>query len=135
MSQAHSPSETARAFYTALESGQNGDDLRPLLTEDVVFVEHPNLVKPAGGTSRLDEILAGSRAGAALLAKQTYRVHSVIEHGDTAVVRATWTGEIGVERGPFRKGQVLTAHITQFVTTRHGRISAIETYDCYVPFK
>jgi hypothetical protein len=31
-------------------------------------------------------------------------------------------------------GQQLRAHIAQFVSTRDGRISKIETYDCYEPF-
>jgi len=36
--------------------------------------------------------------------------------------------------GPFREGQVLTAHIAQFIESQDGRVASIETFDCYEPF-
>src|SRR5690606_9085488 len=95
--------------------------------------ERPSLVKPAGAVTELEAMLSNSTAGAALLARQSYDVHSAVEHGSLAILRLTWTGEIARDIGPFRKGQVLTAHIAQFVETRDGRIARIETYDCYEP--
>jgi ketosteroid isomerase-like protein len=129
-----SPIETTQALHGALQAGHHSDELRDLLTDDVSFTEYPNLIKPAGGTSGLRDILAASRAGAQLLSSQLYDVHHAIAHGDTAILRLTWTGTVREAAGPFTAGQRLTAHIAQFVTVRDDRISAIATYDCYEPF-
>ena len=130
---ASSPTAIAQRLHAALEAGQHGEQLRSLFTSDAVTIERPSLVKPAGAVTELEAMLSNSTAGAALLARQSYDVHSAIEHGSLAILRLTWTGEIARDIGPFRKGQVLTAHIAQFVETRDGRIARIETYDCYEP--
>jgi ketosteroid isomerase-like protein len=129
-----SPIETVRALHDAIELGRVGPELADLLTDDVTVTEYPNLVKPSGGTAGLAEVLAASRAGSRLLSAQRYDVHHSVEHGDTAIVRLTWTGTVRTDVGVFRAGQQLTAHIAQFVTVRDGRISALATYDCYEPF-
>jgi hypothetical protein len=59
---------------------------------------------------------------------------ATLEHGSLAIVRLTWTGVIARSVGSFREGQVLSAHIAQFIDTRDGRIASIETFDCYEPF-
>lgn len=69
-----------------------------------------------------------------MLCAQRYDVHEVVESADVAAFRITWTGVIAADVGPFRAGQVLTAHIAQFVTVAEGRIASIHTYDCYEPF-
>jgi ketosteroid isomerase-like protein len=129
-----SPAAAARALYAAIEAGRHGEELRSFFTEEAETIEHPNLIKPSGARSSLTGMLASSTAGAALLARQKYELHSVVESGDTAIARLTWMGVIARDVGPFRKGQVLTAHIAQFVETRDGRIASIETFDCYEPF-
>lgn len=129
-----SPIETARALHGALQAGNHSDDLKGLLTDDVNFTEFPNLIKPAGATTGLSNILAASRAGARLLSSQLYDVHQAIAHGNTAILRLTWTGTVREAAGPFVAGQRLTAHIAQFMTVRDGRISEIASYDCYEPF-
>ena len=129
------PIAIARALHYALEAGQHGEALRPLFTEDAVTIERPNRLKPTGATTDLEGMLAASSAGAALLASQRYEVHAATEDGATAILRLTWIGEIARAVGPFAAGQVLRAHIAQFVETRDGRIARIETYDCYEPFE
>ena len=129
-----SPIETARTLHTAIELGRVGSELEDLFTDDVIVTEYPNLVKPAGGSAGLAEVVASSHAGSRLLSAQRYEVHHSVEHGDTAILRLTWTGTVGAEIGAFRAGQQLTAHIAQFVTVRDGRIAALATYDCYEPF-
>lgn len=125
--------DATRALYAALEAGQHGEALRPLFTDDAVTIEHPNFIKPAGSRLPLDQMLAASTVGAGLLAAQRYQVHSAIAHGELAIVRLTWTGTLSRDAGSFRAGQVLTAHLAQFIDTRGGRIARIETYDCYEP--
>ena len=128
------PLVAARALHAALEAGKHGEELRPLFTEDARIIEHPNLIKPTGAVASLEHLLAASTAGAGLLAKQTYDVRSAVEVGNTAMLRLTWTGVIARAVGSFREGQVLTAHIAQFIESRDGRVASIETFDCYEPF-
>ncbi|MEU0883834.1 nuclear transport factor 2 family protein [Lentzea sp. NPDC005914] len=115
------------SLHRALEAGQSGDELRRFFTDDAVTVEHPNLIKPTGARTPLAQMLKASEVGADLLASQKYDVHSDVRSGDTAILRMTWTGVM-------RSGVKFTAHIAQFVETRDGLISSIETYDCYEPF-
>ena len=129
-----SPLAIARALHASLEAGRHGEALAHHFTLDATTTEHPNLIKPKGAKVGLGRMLEASAVGAALLETQRYDVHSAIEHGPTAILRLTWTGVIARDAGPFRKGQLLSAHIAQFIETRGGRISSIETYDCYEPF-
>jgi ketosteroid isomerase-like protein len=124
----------ARSLYAALEAGLHGPALRHLFTDDALTLEHPNVLKPRGARSDLAALQAASQAGAALLERQQFALRSAIEHGELAIVRLVWTGVIAREVGPFRAGQVLRAQIAQFISARDGRISALETYDCYEPF-
>jgi ketosteroid isomerase-like protein len=119
--------DAIHALHRALEAGQSGDELRQFFTADAVTVEHPNLIKPTGARTPLGEMLAASTTGVQLLSSQKYDVHSVLRSGDTAALRLTWTGVL-------RTGEQLVAHIAQFVETRDGLISSIETFDCYEPF-
>jgi len=76
-------------------------------------------------------MLAGHEAGARLLARQAFEIGSILDVGSTVVVRLRWTGLVARAAGPLHQGQVLTAHVAQFVETRGGRIASIETFDCY----
>lgn len=130
-----SPIAVARELYAALEAGKHGEELRAFFSADAVTVERPNLLKPAGARTEVEDIAKAASAGASLLARQSYDVRSAIEQGTLAVLRVTWTGEIARDVGAFRKGQKLTAHIAQFIETRDGLVAGIETYDCYEPFE
>lgn len=134
MSAESSKVAAALALPRALEAGVHGDALRHLYAETVVSIEHPNLISPRGSASDLDQIVAASTAGAALLASQRYDIRDVREVGDLVIFRYTWTGVIAEDRGPFRSGQELTARVAAFATITEGRISHFETYDCYEPF-
>src|SRR5262249_43061643 len=59
-----SPVTVARALYSAIEAGKHGDDLRPFFTVDATTLEHPNLIRPAGGTAKLEQMATASAAGA-----------------------------------------------------------------------
>jgi ketosteroid isomerase-like protein len=124
----------ALALPRALEAGGHGDELRQLYAKTVVSIEHPNPISPRGSIADLDHIVAASTAGAALLSSQRYAIRDVREVGDLVIFRYTWTGVIAEDRGPFRSGQRLTAHVAAFATITDGRISHFETYDCYEPF-
>jgi SnoaL-like domain len=124
----------ALALPRALEHGVHGEALRSLYTPDAISVEHPNAIAPNGGSYDLDHIIAASDAGAALMQSQQYDIRDVVEAGDLVIFRYTWTGTVGVNRGPFSAGQQIVAHIAAFATITDGRIGRFETYDCYEPF-
>jgi hypothetical protein len=129
-----SPCEIVRRLHAALEAGKRGDELRPLLTQDAVTTERPNLLKPRGATASLSEMVEASKRGADLLEQQSYDVLWAADVGNMAILRLKWTGVIARTVGPFHAGQVLTAHVAQFVATRDERVASIETFDCYEPF-
>ena len=126
--------DIARTLHRALEAGEHGEALRRHFTSDAETIEHPNAIRPTGGRLALADMLAGSSAGTRLLAAQRYDEIDAIALGDLAIIRLVWTGTIATDVGPFRAGQILTAHIAQFVSTRDGCIARIETFDCYEPF-
>ena len=121
-------------LHRAIESGQTGDALAAYWADDIVTTEYPNLIVPEGGSHDLAEMKAGSERGAGLLSSQTYDVFESHDLGELAIVRLTWTGIVATAVGPFEKGKVLTAHITQFVRAKDDKIVSIATYDCYEPF-
>lgn len=128
------PAAIVQRLHTALEAGAHGEELRDHFTADAVTIERPNLIKPNGATTPLEGMLANSAAGVGMLREQRYEVNDIVETGDTAIVRLTWTGVIRQAIGPFAEGQILTAHVAQFVRVQDDRIASIETYDCYEPF-
>jgi ketosteroid isomerase-like protein len=128
-----SPCEIARRLHAALEAGKHDDELRPLFTDDAVTTEHPNLLKPTGATADLSQMLEASKRGAGLLEKQSFEVLWATDVGNTAILRLKWSATIARTVGSFRRGQVLTAFVAQFVETRDDRIASIETFDCYEP--
>jgi ketosteroid isomerase-like protein len=122
-----------RYFATVADLASGEADLRAVLHPDVRVTEHPNPVTPRGAVRDVDATVAGFRAGKALLAEQSIEVHDVLVAGDRAAVRATWTGVVGVDAGPYRKGTRLVARMGGFLRVRDGRVVEHETYDCYEP--
>lgn len=129
-----SPADVARRLHSALESGLHGEELRQLFTEDAITTEQPNRLKPQGATATLEQMITASSLGANMLKWQRYDIHSLIEHENLAIIRCVWTAEIAEDVGPFTAGQLLKAHIAQFIEVRDDRVASIETYDCYEPF-
>jgi hypothetical protein len=126
--------DAVRSLYADIAAGRHGEELRDHFTPDARTVERPNVLVPEGRVSDLEAMLAGSTAGAGILARQEYDVRSLVEQDGLVVVRLRWTGTVAATAGPFQVGQELVAHIAQFVRVVGGRIAEIETYDCYEPF-
>jgi ketosteroid isomerase-like protein len=116
------------AFDRRWPTGQELDDL---LTEDVRFLERPNLVNPTGGVRDRATMAAGIEAGRALLAWQTYEPRDHVAAGDTVVTRIRWSGELAVAAGPWLAGTRLAAWCVGHYRFRDGRIALIEQHDCY----
>lgn len=125
-----------RRYYEVVSDlTSSEDDLRPLLSENVTIIEHPNAITPAGAERGLVETLAGFRAGKALLSEQAFDVAEIITSGDRAAVRATWSATIGADAGPFKAGLRLRAEVAALLTIRDGTVVRHETFDCYLPFE
>ena len=125
---------TVREYYRIVGDLRCTDhDLREILAPDAVFTEHPNPIAPHGATRTVEENLAGFRAGRALLSQQTIDVLEVLVSGDRAAVRASWSGTVGVDRGPFTAGTELSCVMAAFLTVRDNKVCSHDTYDCYPP--
>ncbi|MGC0369054.1 nuclear transport factor 2 family protein [Microbacterium sp. SLBN-111] len=124
-----------RRYYAVVSDLSSAeDDLRHVLASDVSVIEHPNALVRSGARRDLAQTLEGFHRGKALLRAQTFDVHDVLVQGDRAAVRATWTGVIAHDAGPFRAGQELVAHVAATLVVRDGLIVEHETFDCYEPF-
>lgn len=123
-----------RAYYAVVADLASGsDDLAALLAPDLRVAEHPNAITPAGAVRDVNATLAGFQAGKGLLREQAFDLHEVLVVRDRAAVRATWSGVVGVDAGPYVAGQELVAEIASFLTVRDGRVVDHETFDCYRP--
>jgi ketosteroid isomerase-like protein len=122
-----------RYLATVADLRSTEADLRALLHPEARLTEHPNPVTPQGAVRDVEQTVAGFLAGKALLAQQSIEVHDVLVAGDRAAVRATWTGVVGVDAGPFAKGTTLVARMGGFLRVRDGLVAEHETYDCYEP--
>ena len=107
------------------------DELATLLAPEVVFVERPNLLSPAGGERDAAAMRAGMANGRELLAWQVYDVRDHLASGDTVVTRMRWSGELAVDAGPWRAGTRLAAWCVAHYRLEAGRIVHIEQHDCY----
>lgn len=119
-------------FLAAFDHRWPGDaELAALLTEDVWFVERPNLVNPQGSTRDAAAVRSGLEDGRKLLAWQAYRVLGHVAAGDTVVTRLRWTGELAADAGHWPAGTRLGAWCVAHYRLREGRIALIEQHDCY----
>jgi ketosteroid isomerase-like protein len=124
--------EIVERFLAAFDHRWPGDEeLGELVTEDVCFVERPNLVNPSGSTRDAATMQSGLEAGRTLLAWQTYRVLGHVAADDTVVTRLRWTGELAVGAGQWPAGTRLAAWCVAHYRLREGRIASIEQHDCY----
>jgi ketosteroid isomerase-like protein len=97
------------------------------------FLEHPNLVAPVGRKRDAATAAAAREHSRALLAGHRFDVHEHIVAGDRVVTRATWSGTLAIDAGPWPAGTELRAECCMVFTVRDGRILRQENYDCYHP--
>ena len=107
------------------------DELAALVAPDVVFVQRPNLLSPAGSTSDAAAIRDGIAQGRELLAWQAYEVRDHVASGDTVVTRMRWEGELAIDAGPWPAETRLAAWCVGHYRLAAGQIVHIEQHDCY----
>jgi ketosteroid isomerase-like protein len=115
------------AATTAAEPDEK--EIGALLADDVQHVTHPNAFIPNGSVEDRDAMLASSRRGAREMASQHWDIHELAEIAPgTVVVRATWTGQL-LQGLAIR----VRAEVAAFYTVNEGRVTRVETYDCFYP--
>src|SRR3954465_4828817 len=96
-------------------------DLDELLTQDVRFLERPNLFAPTGGERGREGMEAGIAGGQGLLAWQRFDVLGHAAHGDVVATRMRWSGELAVDVGGMDAGTRFTAWCVAHYRLRDGR--------------
>jgi len=124
----------ARAYIAAVEGGATGEDLARFYHPDVVQHEAPNRLNPVGAERVLGDILEVAEAGARLMARQIYDIHTVTMAGDRVVLEVSWTGYPARPVGMTKPGEPVQAHICQVLEFEDGLIIRQRTYDCFEPF-
>lgn len=124
--------DVVERWITAFNDGfPTEDELRELLTDDVTFLERPNLFNTAGSARDRAGMLHGIELGRGILATQRFEPLGHVVEGDQVVTRMRWTGTLSADAGPFRAGTRLEAWCVGHYTLRDGRIAHIEQHDCY----
>ncbi len=127
------PERVARELLRICERFAPASEIEALLADDVVRIEHPNVLVPKGRVQRRDEVLRGFELGRNLLASQRYDIEHATTSGSTVALEIAWRGELAVQAGPWSAGTVLEARVAMFVEVREGRITQLRHYDCYLP--
>ncbi|ACY14184.1 nuclear transport factor 2 family protein [Haliangium ochraceum] len=120
------------SYFRAVES-HDFDQVARWLHPEMVLIEHPNRVSPKGNRYEQDGMRAASERGAALLAKESYDIRSMIIEGERAAVLSEWSGTLAIDAGPMPAGHVLRAQICSIFELRDGKIWRQEQYDCFMP--
>jgi ketosteroid isomerase-like protein len=120
------------SYLRAIESHEL-DQVARWLHPEVVVVEHPNRISPAGKSYDHAALREAGERGKALMANERYEVRAMIVEGDRAAVQIAWSGTLGVAAGPLPAGHVMRAQICSIIELRDGKIWRQEQYDCFVP--
>ncbi|NLR64792.1 nuclear transport factor 2 family protein [Chitinophaga varians] len=97
----------------------------------VIQTEYPNQLSAEVKQRNFELMLDSMATNKLILKSQHYSVLKAVQHGNTLVVEATWTGEIGVDAGKYRRGQVMKAFICTVIEFREGKIYRQRNYGCY----
>ena len=85
-------------------------------------VELPSVMRPAGHTRKLPEMLEAYRGSGGFLQWQEYNLDNVIDDGDQVAVQLRWTATTAVDAGGLPAGTDLVAHVAVFYQFRDGKI-------------
>ncbi|MBC9931524.1 nuclear transport factor 2 family protein [Chitinophaga qingshengii] len=97
----------------------------------VIQTEYPNQLSAEVKQRNFELMLDSMATNKLILKSQHYSVQKAVQNGNSLVVEATWTGEIGVDAGKYRRGQVMKAFICTVIEFREGKIYRQRNYGCY----
>lgn len=104
------------------------------LAPEMLFVEMPNLINPAGSRRDLTVMKEGLPKGRQILQRQSYGLGEIIAAGDRLVVEARWEGVLAIALGALKPGDTMVAHICMIFRFKDGLIVEQRNYDCYDRF-
>jgi len=131
MSSAHE--RWIRRLLAAIEEGAPAPEIAAFWHPEAEQVELPSLMRPHGHRRGLAEMLERYRAGAGLLARQSYEVENVVDDGDRLAVQLRWSATTATGAGALPAGTELVAHVAVFYEFRDGLVLRQSSYDCYEP--
>jgi ketosteroid isomerase-like protein len=119
-----------------LEAIGHADELGGLrfFADDVVQVEFPNRLVPAGATRDLAALRDAAERGRKVMTAQRFEVVNALASGDQVAVEALWTGTLAVALGTIPAGGEMRARFAIFLTYRDGKIVRQHNYDCFDPW-
>ncbi|PSL49439.1 ketosteroid isomerase-like protein [Chitinophaga niastensis] len=119
-------------YFQLLESfSADPVEFASIFHPNIIQTEYPNQLSNDIKQRNFDIMLESMVTNKIILKSQHFSVLKVVEAGNTLVVEAKWTGEIGVDAGRFRRGQVMKAFICTIIEFRDGKIYRQRNYDCY----
>ena len=104
-----------------------------LIHRDYLQWELPNQLNKNGQKSDAQDSFKRIQTAKLILASQKYQVTSMIESQNTVVVETLWTGQMAIDAGPLKKGQLMKAYICMFYEFKEGKIHRVRNYDCFEP--
>ena len=125
-----------RLAHDYLESIGHADELGGLrfFADDVLQVEFPNRLLPAGATRDIAALRDAAERGRKVMTAQRFEVVNAIASGDQVAVEALWTGTLAVPLGNIPAGGQMRARFAIFLTYRDGKIVRQHNYDCFDPW-
>ena len=123
--------ERAQAYFAAIQARA---DLAAFFCKDVVQVEFPNRLVPAGATRDLAALAQAAERGKQAVSAEQYEIVNAVEQGDRLALEVIWTATLSVALGSLPVGGVLRAHFGVFLTFRDGLILSQHNYDCFDAF-
>jgi ketosteroid isomerase-like protein len=124
-----------RGFLEAIQRDEVVGREQEWFTEDVVQIEWPNKLAPAGATRDLNQLREAGERGRAIVEKQWYEVANVVAADNRVAVEAIFRATFNVDVAGLPKGEVMTANFAMFFEMRDGRIARHHSYDCFTAWK
>lgn len=105
--------------------------LAEFFSPDVIQIEFPNRLVPAGAKRDLAAILVGCERGKNVLSEQRYEIKNAVVNQHVVVMEVLWTGKLAVAIGTLPEGDEMKAHFAVFLEFAEGKIVAQRNYDCF----
>jgi ketosteroid isomerase-like protein len=121
-------------YLRAIEQDADQTRLAAFFSPALVQRELPNRLVEHGALRGLEQVLAGSLKGRAVVQNQRYAVKNALVDGERIALELTWTAELRVALGNLKVGETMTAHCGFFFRIEAGRIAEQHNYDCFEPF-
>jgi ketosteroid isomerase-like protein len=123
-----------RDYLRAIEQEADDARLAAFFTPDIQQREYPNRLVARGAVRNLNELLAGSRKGRAVVQNQRYVVESALVQDDRVAIEVMWSAQLRVALGSLAPGDTMSARSAMFFRIRDGRLAEQHNFDCFEPF-